>query len=414
MFPFILHLEVHAEVCHPLGGATSGRNSNYNAAIFRFNSKGVVMKYARMIMEAEAPNLIGYQHMDYNLAESSVRDRTLNELNIDLGNMTLAYGHHFGETKLRELIARQSADNICADDVLVTAGAAGALFLVSSCLLEREDQIVVGFPNYATNFETPLAIGSEVVFHQQTFENNFAIDIEILRDQITDKTRFVSLTVPHNPTGTMISESDLRAIIALIEEKGVYLLFDETYRDLTYGPPLPVAASLSSQVISVGSMSKTWGVPGIRVGWLITRNRDLIETFVAGKEQVGITGSIVDEEIAYQILKQRDELLPVIQQEVADNLQLVEAWVEREALLDWVKPSGSAAALIRVNGASDENMQAFYETLKTRYRVHVAPGYWFKLPLNLMRIGFCWATYAETEAALERLSEALAECFDSP
>ena len=370
------------------------------------------MKYARMIMEAEAPNLIGYEKMDYNLAESSVRDRSLHELGIELGDMKLAYGHHFGETKLREQIAQQSASNIFPDDVLVTAGAAGALFLVSSCLLEREDQIIVGFPNYATNFETPLAIGTEVVFHQQSFENNFAIDIEKLREQITDKTRFVSLTVPHNPTGTMISESELNAIIALVEEKGVYLLFDETYRDLSYGPPLPVAASLSKQVISVGSMSKTWGVPGIRVGWLITRNKDLIETFVAGKEQIGITGSIVDEEIAYQVLRQRDTLLPVIQREVAENLQLLDDWVAREPVLDWVKPQGSAAALIRVKGASDEAMNKFYTLLKEKYRIHVAPGYWFKLPLNLMRIGFCWSTFDETKIALERVSEALTECFE--
>ena len=82
-------------------------------------------------------------------------------------------------------------------------------------------------------------------------------------------------------------------------------------------------------------------------------------------------------------------------------------------MLDWVKPGGSAAALIRVNGASDETMEKFYELLKQKYRVHVAPGYWFKLPLNLMRIGFCWSTLAETKAALERVSEALAACFEN-
>jgi len=77
-----------------------------------------------------------------------------------------------------------------------------------------------------------------------------------------------------------------------------------------------------------------------------------------------------------------------------------------------VKPQGSAAALVRVNGVSDEAMKKFYENLKEKYRVHVAPGYWFKLPMNLMRIGFCWSTLAETKIALDRLSEALAECYD--
>ena len=369
------------------------------------------MKYARMIMEAEAPNLIGYETMDHNLAESSVRDRSFSELGIELGDMLLPYGQHFGENKLRKLIAKQSASNISADDVIVTAGAAGALFIVSSSILEREDQIVIAFPNYATNFETPLAIGCNVIYHEQTFDENFRINIDKLRSQITAKTRFVSLTVPHNPSGVMISESELRKIMDIVEERGVYLVFDETYRDLSYGDPLPVAASLSERVISIGSMSKAWGVPGIRIGWLTTRNKKLIDRFIAAKEQIGITGSVVDEEIAYQILKQRDSLLPLIRKEAAESLSLFKSWIEREPKLEWVEPDGGVSAIVRVSGATDEEMTEFYETLRTQYRVHVAPGYWFKLPLNLMRIGFCWASIDETKQALALVSKCMQQCL---
>jgi len=260
------------------------------------------MKYARMIMEAEAANLVGYDNFKYNLSESSVRDRSLQELGIDLGDMELPYGHHYGHPGLRRLIAEQSGENIKAENVLVTAGAAGALFLVATCLLDREDQLVVGFPNYATNFETPYAIGCDVVLHKQEFEKGFQIDIDKLESQITDRTKYVSLTCPHNPTGVMISEDELRKIIDLVEKKGVYLLFDETYRDISYDKPLPVAATLSDRAISVCSMSKTWGVPGIQIGWLVTRNPSLMDRFIAAKEQIGITGSVIDEEIAYQIL----------------------------------------------------------------------------------------------------------------
>ncbi len=369
------------------------------------------MKFARMIMEAEALNLIGYDKMDHNLSESSVRDRTLGELGIELGDMALPYGHHFGEPKLRKLIAEQSGANITADDVIVTAGAAGALFLMASCLLEPKDRIVVGFPNYATNFETPLAIGCDVVYHQQPFEDDFRIDIERLCDQITSETRYVSLTVPHNPSCVTISEEDLRAIIAIVEDKGTYLLFDETYRDLTYDTPLPVAASLSERVVSVGSMSKVWGVPGIRVGWLTTRNKELIETFIAGKEQIGITGSVVDEEIAFQILKQKEVLLPKILVEVKQGFNLLAAWVQDEPRVEWVRPDGGACALIRICGATDTEMEHFYQVLKQDYRVLVAPGYWFKLPLNQMRIGFAWSQPEEVEAGLGRLSNAIKVCF---
>jgi aspartate/methionine/tyrosine aminotransferase len=362
-------------------------------------------------MEAEALNLVGYDQMEHNLSESSVRDRTLGELGIDLGNMSLPYGHHLGEPKLRQLIAKQSAPNISPDDILVTAGAAGSLFLISSSLLEREDQIVVGFPNYATNFETPLAIGSDVVFHHQTFEQSFRINVDRLKTQITPKTKYISLTVPHNPSGILITEDELRRVITLVEEHGIYLLFDETYRDLTYGTPLPVAASLSESVISVGSMSKAWGVPGIRIGWLISRNKALVNKLIAGKEQIGITGSVVDEEIAFQILAQKDTLLPVILSEVADSLRLTEDWVNSEAKIEWVRPGGGVAALIRIPDATESQMVEFYKKLKDKYKVYVAPGYWFKLPLNQMRIGFCWSSLDSTRRGLQLMSDAIRESF---
>ena len=121
------------------------------------------MKYNRMIMEKEAPNLIGYENFKYNLAESSVRDRSLTELGIDLNGLELPYGHHFGDPRLRECIAKISGPDVTPDDIIVTVGAAGALFLVATCLLEKGDRMVVAFPNYATNYETPTAIGANVI-----------------------------------------------------------------------------------------------------------------------------------------------------------------------------------------------------------------------------------------------------------
>lgn len=369
------------------------------------------MKFARMVMEAEAPNLVGYDTMRFNLSESSVRDRTLRELGIDLGDLPLPYGHHFGDPRLRAVVAEQSGAPVGPDDVLVTAGAAGALFLVASSLLEREDRVVVGFPNYATNFETPLAIGTDVVLHEQRFDDGFRLDLDRLAEQVTPGTRFVSLTVPHNPSGTMIDEADLHRLVALVEERDTYLLFDETYRDMTYGTPLPVAATLSERVISIGSMSKSWGVPGIRIGWLVSRDRALVEQLVAGKEQIGITGSVVDEEIALRILEQRDTLAPRIHAEVLAGLAVLERWVAAEDRVEWVRPAGGVAALVRVRGASDERMRTFYDLAVRRHGVYVAPGYWFKLPLDQLRIGFGWSAPELVAEGLAAVSAALDDAF---
>jgi len=369
------------------------------------------MKYERMIMEAESPDLTGPGKILYNLAESSVRDRTLGELGIDFGDLKLPYGNHFGNPELRSLIAHQSGTNLDADDVLVTTGAAGALFIISSSLLEPGDHMVVGFPNYATNYETPNAIGARVEEHPQTFDNGFKIDVDRLEAQITDETRFVSLTCPHNPTGTVFSREELDRLVDIVERKGCRLIVDETYREMTYGEPLPVAATLSDRVISVCSMSKTYGVPGIRIGWLLTRDAELMHTFISAKEQIGITGSVLDETAAFQTLQQRDTLLPQIRREIAEGFDIVSDWVHNEAMLEWVEPDAGVTCCVQIPGASDSQMHRFYDLLKTRYRTMVGPGYWFKIPDNYFRIGFGWTRAEETREGLRNVSRALRDCL---
>ena len=202
------------------------------------------------------------------------------------------------------------------DDVLVTAGAAQALFIIATSLLDKGDHLVVIRPNYATNIETPRAIEADISFLDLTFEDGFRIDPEKLMALVTPRTKYVSVTLPHNPTGVMMSEADLRSLVGRVESAGCRLLVDETYREMTFGEPLPVAATLSERAISVSSLSKTYGIPGIRTGWLVCRDAELMRTFLAAKEQIGICGSVVDEEIAARAFAQREawlaELRPFI------------------------------------------------------------------------------------------------------
>jgi len=325
--------------------------------------------------------------------------------------MPLPYGHHFGDPRLRQVIAEQSgAANIAADDVIVTAGAAGALFLLSSSLLESGDRIVVEMPNYATNYETPLAIGADVVPIELSIEEGFAFDVSKYESAVTAQTRIISVTTPHNPSGTLIPDGDLERLVALAEENDCYLIVDETYREMRYDGAPPVAASLSPRVISVSSMSKSWGVPGIRIGWLVSRDRALLDNLIAGKEQIGITGSVVDEEIAFQILANRDRIWPGIQAEIDAGLGVMEAWIAEEERVRWVKPQGGAACIIDVAGATDAQMRAIYADLRQDRRLWVAPGYWFRMPLSHMRIGFCWEqTAQDTRRGLDLISRALDE-----
>jgi aspartate/methionine/tyrosine aminotransferase len=364
------------------------------------------MRYRRMPIEAESPEEFGYDRIRCNLAESSVTDASLALLGTDLGDLLLQYGDHRGLPELREHIA-SDAPGLEADDVLVTAGAAGALFLIATTLLQADDHLVVVRPNYATNIETPRAIGADIAFVDLAFEERWRIDPARVAAAVTERTRLVSITVPHNPTGRGMPEADLRAIVADCDARGVPLLVDETYREMTFAGALPVAASLSERVISVSSLSKTFGLPGIRTGWLACRDRDLVERLLAAKEQVSITGSIVDETIALRARRMRDAWLPAIMARIAEGLEVTRDWIAADDLVEWVEPDGGVVCFPRIRPDADVDLDLFHRVLMETYATAVGPGHWFERPDSYMRIGYGWPTRDRLAEGLENVSAAI-------
>ena len=360
------------------------------------------MKYRRMSIEVESPEQLGYKNLRCNLAESSVTDVKWKELGIELGDLTLAYGDHKGNPQLREFIAAMYP-GISSDDVLITAGAASALFIVATSLLEKEDHLVVQFPNYATNLETPFAIGCGISKIETTFENGFQFSVEEVEKQMKPNTRLISITNPHNPTGTTISQKTLEELIRLAENKNCFLLVDETYRDLVYGEKLPLAATLSENVISVSSISKAHGLPGIRIGWLITRNKKLQETFLAAKEQIFICNSGIDEEIAYQYLLSSETHNSRTKQHVAKNFSIVENWIKQNDFFEWIPPTGGCVCFPRFKSEIKIDIELFYKTLNEKCGTFVGPGHWFGVEDRSMRIGFGWPSENELREGLNHI-----------
>ncbi|WP_136618046.1 MULTISPECIES: aminotransferase class I/II-fold pyridoxal phosphate-dependent enzyme [Mesorhizobium] len=364
------------------------------------------MNYTRMVIEKEAPEEYGYERIRYNLSESSIADQKLSDIGLSLPDLTLFYGEHRGDKALRALISAQDA-GISPDDVLITAGAAGALFIISTSLLSANDHLVVIRPNYATNIETPRAIGCAISFVDLAFEEGFAIDVERVKAAIQPNTKLISVTCPHNPTGTMMNRTELDALVALAESTNCHLLVDETYRDLSYGRRLPAAASLSPKAISVSSLSKAFGIPGIRIGWLITRDAELQEKFLAAKEQIGICGSVIDEGIARGMLERRDAFLATLLPEMAGRRDIVQAWIDREPLVDWVRPEGGVVGFPRLNVDPGFDLDRFYVNLLENHRTYVGPGHWFEMEKRFFRVGFGWPTEAELRGGLDAISAAL-------
>ncbi|CAG7959772.1 unnamed protein product [Penicillium salamii] len=221
------------------------------------------------------------------------------------------------------------------------------------------------------------------------------------------ETKIVSVTVPHNPTGTVISRQTLDQLVAVTKQRNCLLLVDETYRDVHYGTQLPVAASLGDHVLSVCSLSKSFGIPGIRLGWIITQNKKLQETRLAAKEQISVSGSVINEWIASDILSRREPLLQSTNAEMKIRVEMVRLWIEKEELLEWIEPAGGVVCFPRMKKEPVGGLDAFYNRLLTKYQTYVGPGHWFEMPDTFFRLGFGWPTGEELLGGMESISQAL-------
>jgi len=363
------------------------------------------MWFKRMLIEKESPEEYGYEKIKYNLTESSVTDCNLDELNVNLRNLSISYGNHSGEPELRELIA-QEYDGLSADQVLITGGAAAALFIVAVSLLKPGDHIIAAHPNYASNIEVPRSLGCKVDFLNLRFEESFKLNLDELQGLIKPETKIVSLTYPNNPTGTMISEETLEKIIEIVESYNCHLLFDETYREMTFAHKLPTAASLSPKAISVESLSKSYGLPGIRIGWLATKDKFLKESFLAAKEQISICNSVVDEKIALSVLKRKDKFMNNIKQHIQAKFKIITAWMNNQKDLEWIQPEGGVVCFPKINSNININSKDFYRILNEKYKTFVGPGHWFEMDDRYFRIGYGWLSEENLEAGLKSITRA--------
>ena len=369
------------------------------------------MRYRRTPIEVESPEELGYDAIANNLAESSFRDQTLGEYGIDtdVGELLLQYGDHRGSPRLREQIASDAAGAVGVDDVLVTAGAAPALFILATALLGAGDHVLIEEPNYATNLETPRALGAEVEAIPLRFEEGWGLDLELVASRLRRETKLVSVTYPHNPTGAMIDEAKLGELIAIVESHpSARLLVDETYRELAFGEPLPVAADLSERAISVSSMSKTYGLPGLRIGWLVSRDPDLDEVLLAAKEQILICGSAIDEEMAARVLETRKRILPPIRERIDEHLVIVAEWMSGQSVFEWVQPAAGVVGMPRFRDPESVDLDRFYDALLSEQGTYVGPGHWFDQPRSCFRLGYGWPETDELRRGLDGLSAAAA------
>jgi aspartate/methionine/tyrosine aminotransferase len=289
--------------------------------------------------------------IDYDIGESAVKCLSLGDIDIDPKSILLRYGHHKGRPDLREAVASQY-EGFSGDEVIVTSGASEANFCVVSALVKPKDHVVIEHPNYPSLYEVPRSLGCDVNLLTLKFEDRFKPDLDELKRLVTPETKLVSLTHPNNPTGSKISEDELKRVIEIVETARTTLLFDETYRDMDLENPMPPAAIFSPRVVSISSMSKCYGLPGIRIGWLATKDRHILDSVLAIREQVSIANNAVSEEVAVHVLNNKDQFLARSRQRIERNRSIVTRWMNEQNDVEWIAPANAGPSIFFNTGAA--------------------------------------------------------------
>jgi aspartate/methionine/tyrosine aminotransferase len=313
----------------------------------------------------------------------------------------LGYTESQGAFRLRTEIC-QLYSTIHPDQVLVHSGAEEAIFLFMHAALQAGDHVIVHWPCYQSLFEVARAIGCKITFWEAHEEDRWALDSDFLERSIRPNTRAIILNTPHNPTGYLMAWDDFENVNRIAREAGIILFSDEVYRESEYSlaDRLPAACDLNEQAISLGVMSKSYGLPGLRIGWIATRNRGIYQKLAALKDYTTICNSAPSEFLAELALRQRRTLTRRNLQIIAANLRILDDFFARhEARFAWVRPQAGPIAFPRLLG---ENISSFCHELVTRSGVLLLPGTVFDDPGNHFRIGFGRKNLPEAVTHLEQ------------
>ncbi len=323
-------------------------------------------------------------------------------------DLRLGYTEASGHPLLRREIA-SLYETATPDDVQVLSGAEEGIFALVNVVLGPGDHAIVTWPGYQSLYEVARACDADVSLHELREENGWAIDVDALRAQVTPRTRLIVINGPHNPTGMIPDRATFDAVVSITADAGAHLLVDEVYRYLEFPGTdlLPAGVDAGSHVISLGVTAKSFAMAGLRIGWLASRDRDLLARVSAFKDYTTICASAPSEILALIALRARDTVLGRSQALVARNMTVLDALFERWAgTLSWVRPTGGSIGFPRLR--ADLDIDAFSAELVEREGVLLLPGSSFGHSGNHFRIGFGRTDLDEAVEGLERHLERVA------
>jgi aspartate/methionine/tyrosine aminotransferase len=316
--------------------------------------------------------------------------------------LRLGYTESTGHPLLRAEIASLH-EHIGPDDVLVFAGAQDAIFCVSIALLGPGDHAIVTWPAYQSLYEVARSTGADVTLHELHEADAWGLDVDRLRRALRPTTRLVVVNAPHNPTGMLPTHAEWRELTGLCDEAGIHLLADEVYRFLEVEPAdrLTAGCDTFERGVSLGVMSKSFAMAGLRIGWLATRDRALLARCAALKDYTTICSAAPSEVLALIGLRAREAVLARSRSIVGANLARFDGFVAASGgRFSWVRPRGGSIGFPRL--VADDPIDDFAADLVEAEGVLLVPGSVFGHPGNHFRVGFGREDFPEALAGLER------------
>jgi len=313
--------------------------------------------------------------------------------------LRLGYTEVAGSAELRSAAAERH-EHARPADVLTLAAAEEGIFLAYHALLGPGDHVVIETPCYGSALEVARSTGAAVSPWQRRYEDGWAHDLDDLQRLLRPETALVYINTPHNPTGTQMGREVYERVVELARERSIVLFSDEVYRGLEHDPAvrLPSACDLYERAISLGTVSKAYGLPGLRIGWVTCREQEILGRIRELKLYTTICSSAPSELLVALALRHGDLLVERSRRLLLANLPVLEGFLQRRAeLFEWVRPTAGPIGFPRVAG--DLDVQDWCEQIAERAGVLLLPGSVYEQPRHV-RVGFGRANLPD---ALERL-----------
>ncbi|MHA1983497.1 MAG: aminotransferase class I/II-fold pyridoxal phosphate-dependent enzyme [Candidatus Hodarchaeales archaeon] len=320
-------------------------------------------------------------------------------------NLKLGYTESQGDPELREQISSLYS-SINKENVIVFVGAEEGIFIFINTLLNKGDHVIVQYPAYQSLYEVCYANDIQVSLWEMRGKKGWSLDLDLLQTLIQKNTKAIIINSPHNPTGYLISQEEQDKIIEYCKKNNLILFSDEVYRFSEYKEEdrLKPICDIYDKGLSLGVLSKPFGLPGLRIGWIVTKNKEFFDKIKSFKDYTTICNSAPSEFLAKIAIKHRNSIIGRNMSLILNNLALLNSFLNKyQELFEWVEPKAGNIGFIKIKFS--DNVETFTDDLIKKKGVLLLPSTVYGYGTKYFRIGFGRKDFNKAMTLLEEYVE---------